>query len=90
MARYLYVHSPALELTPAEPLRAGTLRFTYRVKELALARLGQAYELSLANGVRIIRLLGGPGADPVGVVWLLLAAACGAAYIPLGGRAARG
>ena len=29
------------------------------------------------------------GADPVGVAWLLLAAACWAAYIPLGARAAR-
>lgn len=61
VARYLYVHSPALELKPAEPLRDGTLRFTYRVKELPLARLGQAYELSMANGAGIIRLLGGPG-----------------------------
>lgn len=67
VARYLYVHSPALELTPAAPLRPGTVRFTYRVKELSLPRLRQAYELSMANGVQIIRLLGGPGADPVGV-----------------------
>lgn len=70
VARFLYVHSPALELTPAAPLRPGTLRFTYRVKELALPRLRQAYELSMANGVQIIRLLGGPGSDPV-VVSLL-------------------
>lgn len=70
VARYLYVHSPALELTPAEPLRPGTLRFTYRVNELSLPRLRQAYELSMANGVQIIRLLGGAGADPVGVALL--------------------
>lgn len=67
VARFLYVHSPALELTRAPALRPGTLRFTYRVKELTLSRLGQAYELSMANGVRIIRLLGGPDADPDGV-----------------------
>ncbi|WP_051472293.1 EamA family transporter [Patulibacter minatonensis] len=30
------------------------------------------------------------GADPLGVLFLLVAAACWAAYIPLGGRAARG
>ncbi|MEV4423421.1 EamA family transporter [Patulibacter sp. NPDC049589] len=30
------------------------------------------------------------GADPVGVAWMLLAAGCWAAYIPLGARAARG
>ena len=29
-------------------------------------------------------------ADPIGVAWLLLAASCWAAYIPLGARAARG
>jgi len=67
VARFLYVHSPALELTPAVPRRPGTLRFTYRVKELTLPRLRQAYELSMANGVQIIRLLSGPGAEPVRV-----------------------
>ncbi len=67
VARYLYVHSPALELTRVAPLRPGTLRFSYRVRGLPLHSLRQAYELSMANGVQIIRLLGGPGADPAGV-----------------------
>jgi AraC-like DNA-binding protein len=61
-ARYLYVHSPALELAAAPPLVEGTLRFTYFLNELALPRLHQSYELSLANIVRIVRLLGGADA----------------------------
>lgn len=87
VARYLYVHSPALELTPAAPLRPGTLRFTYRVKELSLPRLRQAYELSMANGVQIIRLLGGPGADPVGVSLLHSRLGPAASYVEALGRA---
>lgn len=70
VARYLYVHSPALELAAAPPLRAGTMRFTYRINELSLPRLAQAYELSMANGARIIRLLAGDDAEPVGVSFL--------------------
>ncbi|WP_328404181.1 AraC family transcriptional regulator [Streptomyces sp. NBC_00390] len=63
IARYFYVHSPALHLEVA-PITDKTVRFDYRVSELPLARLRQGYELSLANGARIIRLLGGPEARP--------------------------
>jgi AraC-like DNA-binding protein len=63
IARYLYVHSPALKL--AVESRAGKdLRFTYEVTELTLSTLRQGYELSMANGVQMIRLLGGPDARP--------------------------
>lgn len=62
-ARYLYVHSPAIELARVPSQAADTLRFTYFLNELTLSRLRQSYELSLANVVRIVRLLGGPDAQ---------------------------
>jgi len=69
IARYLYVHSPALTLT-VEPHAAGAdLRFTYDVKGLSLLHLRQGYELSMANGVRMIGLLGA-GARPSKVSFL--------------------
>lgn len=70
IARYLYVHSPALRLA-VEPHTPGSdLRFTFEVTELTLAHLRQGYELSMANGVRMIRLLGGPEARPSAVSFL--------------------
>ena len=64
IARYFYVHSPALSLT-VEPRTVGTnVRFTYEVTESGLPDPLQGYELSMANGARIIRLLGGPEARP--------------------------
>jgi len=64
IARYFYVHSPALSLT-VEPRTVGTnVRFTYEVTERGLPDPLQGYELSMANGARIIRLLGGPEARP--------------------------
>lgn len=51
----------------------------------------RAWVLVAALGVlALTRPWSEDGADLVGVAWLLLAAACWAAYIPLGGRAARG
>ena len=64
VARYLYVHSPALRLAVASRSAQADLTFTYEVTELDLPVLRQGYELSLANGVRMIRLLGGPDALP--------------------------
>lgn len=70
IARYLYVHSPALKLE-VEPGAEGTdLRFTYEVTELSLSLLRQGYELSMANGAQMIRLLGGPGAQPSAISFL--------------------
>jgi AraC-like DNA-binding protein len=59
IARYFYVHSPALHLEVASHSPDGVVRFDYSMSELPLAELRQGYELSLANGARIIRLLGG-------------------------------
>jgi AraC-like DNA-binding protein len=64
IARYLYVHSPALRMA-AVPRRADSdLRFTYEMVEPGLPYPPQSYELSMANAVRIVRLLGGPDACP--------------------------
>ena len=64
VARYLYVHSPALRLS-VEPRTAGAdVRLTYEVIEPGLPYVFQGYELSMANGARMIRLMGGPGARP--------------------------
>jgi inner membrane transporter RhtA len=50
----------------------------------------RAWVLLAALGVlALTRPWSDDGADLLGVAWLLLAAACWAAYIPLGGRAAR-
>ena len=62
IARYFYVHSPVLHLELARRVPGAPVRFDYRMSELSLPLLRQGYELSMANGARIIRLLGGPDA----------------------------
>ena len=70
IARYLYVHSPALTLS-VEPARGdGVLQFTYRVTEGSLDQLRQGYELSMANAVRLIALLGAGQTPPSAVSFL--------------------
>jgi AraC-like DNA-binding protein len=64
IAGYFYVHSPALKLTVAPRTTDTDVRFTYEVTEPGLPYVLQGYELSMANGARIIRLLGGPDARP--------------------------
>jgi AraC-like DNA-binding protein len=59
IARYLYVHSPALKFATAPPAADSDLRFTFEISELTLPQVRQSYELSLANAVRMIRLLAG-------------------------------
>lgn len=70
IARYLYVHSPALKLAVAPRGEGEDLTLTYEVTELSLDRLRQGYELSMANGVQMIRLLGGPDARPSAISFL--------------------
>lgn len=60
ISRYLYIHSPALELTERRTGRGIT--FTYEVTERAIPYPRQSYELSMGIAVRILRLLGGPDA----------------------------
>lgn len=74
IARYLYAHSPALLLTrasaedlalaPALAPEPGGAAFRFTIDDPWAGRVDQAYELSLANGQRILRLLGGDGARP--------------------------
>ena len=64
IASYLYVHSPALKLTVASRTPDTDVRFTYEVTEPGVPYVLQGYELSMANGVRMIHLLGGPDARP--------------------------
>jgi AraC-like DNA-binding protein len=60
IARYLYIHSPALRLA-AGPRTATSIEFTYEVTEPGIAYI-QGYELSMGIAARILRLLGGPEA----------------------------
>jgi AraC-like DNA-binding protein len=60
IARYLYIHSPALGLTE-RPSEVG-IAFGYAVTESGIPYPLQAYELSMGIAVRIIQLLGGPQA----------------------------
>lgn len=62
IARYLYVHSPALRLTLAPRTAETDLRFTYELTEPGILDVVQGYELSTGTVVQIIRLLGGPAA----------------------------
>jgi len=64
IASYLYVHSPALQLRQVASDSADRLRFEYRITELPLYRVRQGYEMSMANGMEILRLLAGGDARP--------------------------
>jgi AraC-like DNA-binding protein len=63
IARFLFVHSPALHLHEVEDGTRG-LVYHFEVDEPRAPALAQAYELSLANGIRILRLLGGQDSRP--------------------------
>lgn len=62
IARYLYVHSPALRLT--ERRIEGRIEFALEVAEVGVPYPLQGHELSMGIVVRILRLLGGPEARP--------------------------
>lgn len=66
IARYLHVHSPAMKLTVARTTEAD-VGFTYEITDPPPLEIPQGYELSMADAVRMIRLLGGPDARPSSV-----------------------
>lgn len=67
IARYLYVHCPALRLSPADAPGPGQLRFTYTMDLPPSLPAAQSYELSLANAALMIAFLAGPGGAPSAV-----------------------
>lgn len=67
IAKYLYLHSPGLRLGLVDRDSEGAYRFQFDILDKNQGHLRQPYELSLANGARIIRLLGGEGAHAIRV-----------------------
>jgi len=80
IASYLYVHSPALKLTVASPTAEADVRFTFEVIEAGLPYVLQSYELSMANGMRMVRLLGGQEARPRAISFMHEQLGSGSAY----------
>lgn len=70
IARYLYIHSPALELRLVSSVSAETLVFGYRMNEMSPLQTPQAYELSLANATQMLRMLAGADANPAQVSFM--------------------
>ncbi|CUR46465.1 Transcriptional regulator, AraC family [Alloalcanivorax xenomutans] len=64
IARYLHVHCPALLLRLDIPKNRHGMRFDYHITELSAPQLRQSYELSLANAMRILRMLAGERVCP--------------------------
>lgn len=64
IARFLHLHSPALHMTLQPRTREPLAQFNFEISEPNLPQHRQAYELSLANGAQILRLLGGGSANP--------------------------
>lgn len=64
IARYLYIHCPALHLRLVEQTTAGRVQFDYRITEPGLTHKRHSYELSMANAMQILRLLAGESARP--------------------------
>lgn len=70
IARYLYFHCPALILRIAESGSKNSIRLDYQISELSPPQLRQSYELSMANGVQILKMLAGEDARPEMVSFL--------------------
>ena len=80
IARFLYVHSPALRMSLEQPAGEPHLRLVYEVTERGLPPQRQGYELAMANGVQILRLLAGAQARPAAVFFMHARIAPDAAY----------
>ncbi len=70
IARYLYVHSPALRLARAPWSTGPDMAFTFEATECGLPEMAQGYEVGMGVAVRIIHTLGGPTAVPAAVSFL--------------------
>jgi AraC-like DNA-binding protein len=67
LERYLFVHSPAMRLSPAPWAADDGTAFVFELAAPEGVSPLQGYELSMAVAVRILHLLGGPGAVPTSV-----------------------
>lgn len=70
LAKYLYVHGPALKLSLRGCNQAGDYCFNYRLDEPGMDNIPQGYELSLANGSHILRMLAGQSARPARIYFM--------------------
>lgn len=70
VARFLYVHSPALTLRLLPQTAKGSVTFAFELTEPGLSDVIQAYEVSMAVAARIVHLLGGSEARPR-AVWFM-------------------
>ena len=70
IARYLYVHSPALTLTVRRASAESDVQCTYEVTEPGVPYPMQCYELSMGIAAQILGLLGGPHARPRAVSFM--------------------
>lgn len=64
VAKYLHVHSPALSFSILAPDSNGNISFVFHIDE-PKTPLDQAYELTIANAVHALRMLGGEATLPV-------------------------
>lgn len=65
ISRYLHSHGPALHLSVEQDRDSGNWRLGYDITEPNLLHQTQSYELGMANGMQILRLLGGRAAHPL-------------------------
>lgn len=62
IGRYLYVHSPALQLSQVPAEDPGRVRCLYRITEPPTTGEHLPYEMSMGNAAGILRMLAGEGA----------------------------
>ncbi|TXH02647.1 MAG: AraC family transcriptional regulator [Nevskiaceae bacterium] len=65
ISRYIYVHSPALRVSLEQPSGQRYYRLVFEIVEPNMPQQRQAHELGMANGMQILRMLGGPRAKPL-------------------------
>ncbi len=70
LGKYLYVHGPALKFSLQGRNQVGDYCFNYRIDEPGMTNILQGYELSIANGAHILRMLAGPSARPARVYFM--------------------
>ncbi len=61
---FIHLHSPALKITLDRNAPGNVMRFVYDIVEPGLPIVSQVNEMSLATVHRILKLLGGPQANP--------------------------